>query len=146
MIARRLLILMLVMLIIASISSVFVAEPGRRGSAPPPASTTEARETPPNAPPSVEGRLLRETLDASAEKPRAIRMRVGDQLALRIEARRVLQVEVTGFGQLEDVVPPAPARFDLYADRPGRFPVRLLPTKREIGVIQVGQAAKSKRG
>jgi hypothetical protein len=146
MVARRLLILMLVMLMIASLSSVFLAEPGRRGDEAPATTTPRDPEPPRGAPAAGEGRLLRATLDASAAKPRTIRMRVGDQLALRVQARQALQVELAGLGQLEDLVPPAPARFNLYADRRGSFPVRVLPAERTIGVIEVKPAEGATQG
>ena len=137
MVARRLLIVMLVMLVVASLSSVFLAEPGRRTGA---GSPSRPREEPPRAPErrtEGKGRLVRVTLEVSASRPQTIRLRTGDQLALRVDSRRTAQVEFVGLGQLEDVVPLAPARFNLYADREGRFPVRLLPAKRTIGVIKV---------
>ena len=140
MVARRLLIVMLVMLVIASLSSVFIAEPGRRtGAGPPETTTREGSARPPERRAEGQGRLVRVTLEASASRPRTIRLRSGDQLALRVDARRTAQVELAGLGQLEDVVPLAPARFNLYADREGRFPIRLLPPKRTIGVIEVAK-------
>ena len=141
MVARRLLIVMLVMLVIASLSSVFIAEPGGRSGAGPP--ETNTREIPARLPErraEGEGRLVRVTLGASASRPQTIRLRTGDQLALRVDARRTAQVELVGLGQLEDVVPLAPARFNLYADREGRFPIHLLPAKRTIGEIVVRDA------
>jgi hypothetical protein len=137
MVARRLLILMLVMLVIASLSSVFLADPGSRRGPNRAPTTTRAPERSGEPESAREGRLLKATLDASAPGPKTLRLRTGDQLALRVEARRPVQVELGGLGQLEDVFPPAPARFDLYADRPGRFPVRVLPAKRKIGTIVV---------
>ena len=146
MVARRLLIVMLVMLVIASLSSVFLAEPGRRTGAEPETTTREEPAKPPERRAEGEGRLVRVTLEASASRPQTIRLRPGDQLALRVVARRTAQVELVGLGQLEDVVPLGPARFNLYADREGRFPVRLLPAKRTIGMIVVaGEGPKGGR-
>jgi hypothetical protein len=147
MVARRLLIVMLVMLVIASLSSVFLAEPGRRTGAGSPQTTTGEHPTrPPERRAEGKGRLVRVTLEASASRPQTIRLRTGDQLALRVAARRTAQVALVGLGQLEDVVPLGPARFNLYADRPGRFPIRVLPPKRTIGVIVVAEEGNRGRG
>jgi hypothetical protein len=147
MVARRLLIVMLVMLVIASLSSVFLAEPGRRTGAGSPQTTTGEHPTgPPERRAEGKGRLVRVTLESSASRPQTIRLRTGDQLALRVDARRTAQVALVGLGQLEDVVPLGPARFNLYADREGRFPVRMLPVKRTIGVIVVAEEGNRGRG
>src|SRR5688500_8600886 len=114
MVARRLLILMLVMLAMASLASVFVADPcartgtGGQATSQPAEERRAARE---EARAANDGRLFKATLRASASSPRTIAMRTGDQLALRVEARSAGQVELVGLGQLEDVFPPAPARF-----------------------------------
>ena len=83
------------------------------------------------------GELLRETIDVPAKRPNTIRARTGDQLQLRVTARRPGTIELVGLGADEDVDPVAPALFDVLLDRPGRFPVRELGSGRRVGLILV---------
>jgi hypothetical protein len=143
MVARRLMIAMLVMLAIASLTAVLLPDPAERDD---PTTTTGAPRISADQSRRGAGRLVRATLEASVPRPRMIRVDAGDQLALRVEADRAGQVEIGGFGQLEDVYPPAPARFNLLMNRPGTFPVRLLDPARTIGKIVVQpQDPKSRR-
>ena len=90
---------------------------------------------------STPGRLFEETLRATAEKPREIRAEVDDELALTVTGRRHDLVEVSGLGQLEDLAPGSPARFDLLFDEPGTYTVRLVEADQAIGRIAVTAAA-----
>ena len=56
---------------------------------------------------------------------------------LTITASRPDQVEIDGFGVYEDVDPDFPARVDVLANEPGRYPVRLVEGERTIATLDV---------
>ena len=62
------------------------------------------------------------------------------------------QVSIPALGQIEDLTPEAPARFDLLAEQAGVFEVRLVHAKRTIGRIAVTSgksgtgASRARRG
>jgi heme/copper-type cytochrome/quinol oxidase subunit 2 len=140
MLARRLMIAMLVMLGLASLSAALVPAPEERDAKP--TSEPQARkgdragEKAPGG-----GRLIRAHLDAQSEQTKTIRLRPGDQLALRVDSDEVIQVAIPEFGQLADVQPGGPARFDVLPTRPGTFPVRMVDPARTIGRIAARKAA-----
>jgi hypothetical protein len=78
----------------------------------------------------------------SARGPRTVRIRDGDQLALVVRHRRPDEVEIARLGVLEDVDPLSPARFDLLPPE-GRYAVRLLEERRQIGEIVVRPARRT---
>ena len=129
--ARRLIFVMLVLLLISSIAAtlVQVETPGEESS---PSSTPTAKRP-------RTGELVRETIDAGRKKPATIRIALGDQLALTVTARRPDGVAIAGLGELADVDPDAPARFDLLPREPGTYPVRLLDARRIAGRIEVSR-------
>jgi hypothetical protein len=76
-------------------------------------------------------------IDARERKAEAIRMSVGDQLRLTVDGRAPDQVEIPRLDLLEPVDLGAPARFDLLADEPGTYGIRLLEARRTIGKLVV---------
>jgi hypothetical protein len=133
--ARRLLLLMLVLLAVSSLAAALVPQSEREeGSGTGPAGT----DTGPNRPQKASGgRLVEETIDAQARRPRSIRLHGGDGLALTVRSRAPDQVEIPAFGLLEHVARGDPARFDLLPARNGAFVVRLIESRRVIGRIVV---------
>jgi hypothetical protein len=133
--ARRLVIVLIVLLVISTVAA-FLA-PGPNNEARPPATigstptTTTAREPPPS------GRLVRASMDSDADSPRTVRLRLGDQLSLRVSSRTSDQVELVGLGLVEAVDRDAPALFDVFADRPGSHPVLLLRSDETVGTILI---------
>src|SRR5688572_6616422 len=95
----------------------------------PPEETTSTTTESLTEPAPGRGALLRETIDAGAKRPRTIEAQTGDQLQLRVTARRPGTIEIVGLGADEDVDPLAPALFDVLLDRAGRFPVRELESR-----------------
>ena len=128
--ARRLIAVMLVLLFLSSLAAALA--PVERDS-----ETTSTTTTLPEPGSAGRGKLLRERLDAGAEHPRTIAAAVGDQLQLRVAGPSARTVELVGLGADEDVAPGAPAHFDVLLGERGDFPVRILETRREIGVIVV---------
>lgn len=88
------------------------------------------------------GDSLTRTLRTNAGEPETIRVRVGDQLALEVVGQRYDLVEIPALGQLEDLDPQSPARFNLLLDEPGTYEVRLSRAQRLIGRIEVAQGRR----
>jgi hypothetical protein len=88
----------------------------------------------PTAPPAGASHTVEQTLDADAEAA-TVQARVGDLVQLRVIARAPDSVLFAG--QTEVVDPDSPARFELYADTPGEYPVRLVDAARLVGTVLV---------
>ena len=130
--ARRLLVVMVILLVTSTVAAALVPPP------PEPDSTTTTTTSPRTSPVPTGGELVRATIDADAERPKTVEVPLGDQLALTVRSKRAGQIAVRGLGLVEDVLPLAPARFDILANRTGRFDVVLLqPERRRLGVIEV---------
>lgn len=133
--ARRLLVLLLMLLVVSTLAATLVPAPDERE---PTTSSVEHRgedDGPQNEARSP--KQLTRTVDASTRGAERIELRVGDQLALTVRSGTADQVEIPALGQLEDVGPDAPARFDLLPQRPGAFGVRLLDARRTVARIKV---------
>ncbi len=129
--ARRLIAVMLVLLFLSSLAAAFA--PVERSS------ETTSSTTPEPLPDLAkdDGKLLRETIAPAAKRPPTIAARVGDQLQLRVEVDRPATLELVGLGDVEDADPVAPALFDVLLEEEGRFPIRVLQSRRRVGTIQV---------
>jgi hypothetical protein len=139
--ARRLLIVLVVLLAISTFTALLVPPQGTDegedetlGSTP---AGTESRPPPPR------GELVEASIDVDRAKVRSVQLELGDQLALEVRSRSFHQVVIGGFGLIDDVARDAPARFNLFADRTGRFAVRLLDRRETVGRIVI--AARSPR-
>jgi len=128
--ARRLIFVMLVLLLASSIAAALVPVERDSGSDTSSSPTTEADRPPTST-------VIQRTLDASGKRPATVRLALGDALALTVTAPRPDQVEIADLGELEDVDPGAPARFDLLPREPGTYEVRLLGRDRTVGSIEV---------
>lgn len=133
--ARRLLILMLLLLVVSTLAATLVPPAQREQTET--GTDTASRAEHPDADTGPERRLVTSVVDASERLPERIRLRLGDQLALTVRSGGADQVEIPDLGQIEDVDPDAPARFDLLLDRAGTFPVRLLEAQRVVARIAV---------
>ena len=133
--ARRLVIVLIILLVISTVAAFLAPGPG--DDTRPPATigstttTTTARE------PAPSGRLIRASIDAEPGKPQTVRLRLGDQLSLRVSSRASDQVEIVGLGLVEAVDRDGPALFDVFADRPGSYPVLLLRADKTVGTIKI---------
>jgi hypothetical protein len=136
--ARRLILILLVLLFVSSLAAALVPI-DRSGDSTSTPTTTELAKTPP------EGREIIERIDARDRKPERIRMRVGDQLRLTVDGRAPDQVEIPRLDLLEPVDLGAPARFDLLADEPGTYVIRLLEARRTIARLVVSPPKDGKR-
>ena len=134
--ARRLLILMLVLLAVSTVAAALVPPQGEDSGTTTRTRTKTAergehvKRTPP-------GRLVERTIRVAPNAIARVHVRLDDQLALTVRSGVADQVAISAFGQIEDLTPEAPARFDLLADQAGVFEVRLVDAKRTIGRIVV---------
>jgi hypothetical protein len=131
--ARRLILVLLVLLVLSSVVAALIpVERGRNGD-----STTSTTSTAAEAPPPT-GELVRRTVDAGAAKPVRIKLPPGSELQLTVSGdKRPDQVEIPALGELENIDPDFPARFDLLLVEPGSFDVRLVEARRVIARIEV---------
>src|SRR5918994_869381 len=134
--ARRLLILMLLLLAVSTLAAALVPPQGEREETPSNGGTaaTEPRPGRESLPPP--GTLVRRTIEVAPHGADEIELRRGDQLALTVRSGVADQVEIPAFGQLEDLTPDDPARFNLLPDRTGVFEVRLLAARRVIARVR----------
>jgi hypothetical protein len=132
---RRLLILVAVLMGLTALAASVAPPPPRGGRTPPATSPTQ---TP--APASADGPepgVMSRSVDAG-----------GPGLPVRIDVPRGHTLELTvtvkgpdsvSFGSLDvdaaDVG--SPAQFELYADLPGEYPLRLVEAGRRLGVVRV---------
>ena len=151
--ARRLVVVMLVLLFVSSLAAALApVRPGEERSTSTSTSTTPTSPPAPAGEDEPQGRLIRAVVRVEPESPGdserpklpAVRAGVGDQLQLRVEARRVATVEVVGLGATEGVAPLAPARFDLLLPAAGRYPIRLLEFREPIATLFVERRSRTK--
>ena len=133
MVGRRLLILLAVMVALTILAG---------GVAPrrPPATTgnPEATRSPRLDDGAVPPRTLERRLDADkGGPPRRVVARSGQMLVLTVKSSEVDQVSIDGLSEVEPVDPDSPARFDLFADEPGSYPIELGESGRRIGTLRV---------
>lgn len=130
--ARRLIMAMLVLLVLSTILAALI--PVERDRLRDSSSTTTTTTTP--AEPA--GQLVRRSIATDDATPERIELSLGDQLELTVESPKLAdQVEIPAFGELDDVDPDFPARFDLLMLETGSFPVRLVEAGRVIARIDV---------
>jgi len=135
---RRALLLFAVVLGLAALAASVSRSPRERGEratrAPEPAPAPQAVPGPPAARPS-------HLAFAAGGRPRTIRMREGRSATITVKVHEPGQVELRGLGLTAAAEPLTPARFDVFADRPGRYRVRFTPASRPeaetVGVLRV---------
>ena len=143
--ARRLLIIMLVLLGVSTLAAALVDTRSFREAG---TGSTIASETEPTEPPDTvpEGsRLQPVTVDVKGERVTVVRIEVGDQLPLAVRARKADLVEIPALGLLEPVAPGAPARFDVLAEAPASYGVRLVNADRVIARIEISRPKAKKK-
>ena len=142
--ARRLLIIMLVLLGISTLAAALVDTSSFRDEG---TGSTAASETELTLPKDTvpEGRQLKPVVvEVDRAKVTVVPVKLGDQLPLIVRSRKPDLVEIPALGLLEPVDTNAPARFDLFADAPGTYGIRLVTANRVIGRVEVS-ARKPKR-
>jgi hypothetical protein len=137
--ARRLLIVLVILLSISTLAAIVAPPPDQGADEEEMTDTTRSRTDRRGG--AARGKLVRAAMEVGEGQPSTVRLEVGDQLSLRVRSRQVKQIEITGLGLVEDAERGAPARFDVFADHPGRFDVRLLGRERTVGRIVVERPA-----
>jgi hypothetical protein len=128
---RRLLLLAAVLLASGALAAALAPRDLRDPQAPTARTATTGTQASPTPRPG--GREVRRVVDASAPRPALVGARVGDLVHLVVKAPEPDRVELVGLGRFEAVDGFSPARFDFFAERPGRFPIRLRESGEEIG-------------
>jgi hypothetical protein len=143
--ARRLLILMLVLLAVSTLAAALVPP---QDSGDETTARTETRSTGGgrNGERTPPGRPVSRTIRVAPHGIARVHVRLDDQLALTVRSGVADQVSIPALGQIEDITPEAPARFDLLLERAGVFEVRLVDAKRTIGRIAVGHPPRRSSG
>jgi hypothetical protein len=138
MFGRRILVLVAVLMGLTALAASLAPPPpaGRQGAiegGPSPTATPSAAAAPPGDGATVSARLSAGT-PAGPREVSAVR---GDLVNLTVSGNVIDTVAIGGLPVLEPIAPDSPARVELYADKAGRFPIRLLDAGRRIGTLQV---------
>jgi hypothetical protein len=141
--ARRLVVVMLVLLAISTLAAALVPPPEERTRT---GTQTTERKSRQSRDDRASGELVKGRIDAGRDNPKQLRIERGDQLALTVLAPFGDDVEIPAFGLIETVDPFAAARFDLFANRSGTFPVRAVDANRVLGRIVVGPRGSGRCG
>ena len=130
MLARRLLIFVAILMGLTALAAGLATPPPRSSQGTQgPVLGTPAKP----APAPVEATL-------SLSEPRTIAVDEGAELRLSVQGDALDAVEIAGLGQLEAIAPDTPAAFDILADRPGTYPIRLVGPDRRVGRLRVTPA------
>jgi hypothetical protein len=129
---RRLVILVVVLMGLTALAASVAPTPEdpRRG----------ARGTPtPSPPPATSaGDLAAVSLYVDeGQQPQQVHATVGDDISLVVEADAVDTVVIDDLDAVRPVTPDSPAEFDLFADRPGTYSIRLLDSGRKLGDLVI---------
>jgi hypothetical protein len=140
MFARRLLVLVAVLMGLTALAASLSPPPGQiRGASSPSPTPTPAVSAAPGGPePEGAAGVVHARISASgAALPRVVRAVRDDLVELVVAGDVVDTVAIDGLAVLEPIDPDSPARVELYADRPGRFAIRLLEADRQIGTLRI---------
>jgi hypothetical protein len=145
MVGRRLLLLVAVLMGLTALAASIAPRdnssdgpttaPGR-----PPLQATEtpAPSLEAQAPAAPEGDTLEETVSAApGASPTRVRARVGQTLVLDVQGPVLDAVVIEGLDLVRGIAPEAPAHFEIFLDRAGRFPIALEDAGRRVGEIVV---------
>ena len=126
MLARRLLIALAVLMVITALAAgVAPRESAMDGDSPSPSATAgEVAQEP-----------VMQTLDAQAEGQR-VEAEVGQIVRIVVTSDTLDTVSMADVG-FETTEPDSPARFELLADVPGTYPIKLLEADRQIGELKI---------
>ena len=129
MLGRRFLLLVAVLMgLTALAASVAPREPlvrDRRAATPSPTPTNE---------PATASRTVAETIETE-EDPAKVTVRKGDLVRLEVRGNELDSVRL--FDEIEPIDVNSPAIFELYADRPGSYPIELVEGQRQVGTLVV---------
>jgi hypothetical protein len=131
MLGRRFLLLVAVLMgLTALAASVAPREPlvgDGRAATPSPTPTSEPTT-------ASNGRTIAETIETE-EDPAKVTVRKGDLVRLEVRGNELDSVRL--FDEIEPIDVNSPAIFELYADRPGSYPIELVEGQRQVGTLVV---------
>jgi hypothetical protein len=140
---RRLIILVAVLMGLTALAASVAPppDPNRRPTgrdAPPQGAATPAPT------PATRARVVTRHIDVAGRRaPVRITVAEGDTLELAVDVDAPDTVALDDL-DLQPAAPGSPARFELLADTPGEFPLRLLEAQRALGVIRVSAASAAR--
>lgn len=167
--ARRLIVILLVLLGLSALLAVQLPQQSREtrsGTESATTTTTDTTataptETTPAAPPPAPAEPVaaeKQPVDILCGEDRCATIEIdpkltavvpvtqGQQLTLLVKSpRKTDLVEIPALGLIDSVTPDKPAIFDLLADRPGDYGVRLVEGDRLIGRVEVRPRAREER-
>jgi hypothetical protein len=131
MVARRLLVFVAVLMGLTALAAGLATPPGPRiPSRQQPILGTPIRA----ASPTVE-------LSLDLAEPRTVTVAEGENVELTVHGDELDAVELVGLDLLEPIAPDTPAVFNVLADRPGNYPVRIVSSGRVVGRLRVSPRA-----
>jgi hypothetical protein len=133
MLGRRFLLLVAVLMgLTALAASVAPREPlvrDRRAATPSPTPTSEPTVTADDTVRTVEKTI------GTAEEPAKITVRTGDLVRIAVTGDELDSVRL--LDKIESIDAESPAVFEIYADRPGTYPIELVEGERRVGTLVV---------
>lgn len=81
--------------------------------------------------------LIERTIPAGEAEPAIVEAHVGDTIRLEVASDEPVSIELEQLDEIEVASPDGPARFEVFADRPGTFPIVVVETGREIGRLEI---------
>jgi hypothetical protein len=133
MLGRRFLLLVAVLMgLTALAASVAPREPlvrDRRAATPSPTPTSQPTVT------ADDGIRTVEKTIGTGEDPAKITVRTGDLVRIAVTGDELDSVRL--FDKIESIDAESPAVFEVYADRPGTYPIELVEGERRVGTLVV---------
>jgi hypothetical protein len=136
MFGRRILVLVAVLMGLTALAASLAPPPEtlrQRGRTP----TATNAPTPTPAPSSAAARNVELHLRVPARRGRELSAAVGDTVDLTVTGDVLDTVVIPRLSLVEPIDRDSPAEFELYADTPGRYPIRLLDAGTRIGVLRI---------
>jgi hypothetical protein len=137
---RRALLLFAIVLGLAAFAAS-ISRPGKDSR------ESEQTTAPPQGEPTVAPGPAEErpvTLRFNAEREQVRRLEVGQAATLQVSVDEPGQVEIPLLGQADAAEPVTPARFEIFASEPGRYPIGFTPASgeesRPAGILDVTPA------
>jgi hypothetical protein len=127
MLARRLLIALALLMVVTALAAALAPRKSPLSETPTPTSPALSQAA---------AEPVEETLDAQAEGQR-VEARVGQIVRITVNTDKLDSVELGELGT-ETADPESPAMFEVLADAPGTYPIKLLDAQRQIGELVVG--------
>jgi len=124
MLARRLLLLAAILMLLTALAAGLSPDPEPE----PPASREAAGAS--------TSQIVEHTMSA-AEQDQTVEARIGDLVRLEVEGDLLDAVVIEQLDRIDAIEPTTPARFEVFAERAGVYPIRLIEADRPIGRLAI---------